>query len=468
MRSRGFVAGRRADLSCACGLIKSMLDLSRIETRYAKSGELNIAYQVFGQGDVDLVLIPGWASNVENIWTLGDFAVFAEKLAQFARVILLDRRGTGLSDPVPNPPTLEERMDDVRAVIDAVGWERAVIWGVSEGGPMAMMFAATYPHRVSALVLYGTFARFSRADDYPHGYPEKANEQWVTALETTWGTGELSRSFAPSMVADPAAMRILARLERMAMSPGTARKLFSLLTQTDVRHVLPAIGVPTMILHRTGDKPVRVGHARYLAERIAGAKFIELPGHDHLPWVGDVDALLGEVREFLTGERAAPEPDRILTTILFCDIVDSTKRAVELGDYDWKQLLSRFYAVVDAKLHHFRGRKLDTAGDGLFAAFDGPARAARCGASLVEAVRTLGLQLRVGVHTGECEVLGEKYSGIAVHLGARVASAAEPGQVLVTSTVKDLVVGSGILFEDLGSRTLKGVPDQWSLYRLIG
>ena len=445
-----------------------MLDTSRIETRYAKSGELNIAYQVFGEGDVKMVFIPGWASNVENIWTLPEFAEFAGKLAQFARVILLDRRGTGLSDPVVNPPTLEERMDDVRAALDAAGWERAVIWGVSEGGPMAMLFAATYPDRVPALLLYGTFARFSRADDYPHGYPPEANEKWLKRIESTWGTGELSRSFAPSKAADPAEMRIFARLERLAMSPGTARKLFTLLTQTDVRHVLPAIRVPTLILHRVRDQPVNVGHARYLAERIAGAKYVELPGEDHMPFMGDMDALLGEVREFLTGERAAPEVDRILTTILFCDIVDSTKCAAELGDHEWKQLLSRFYAVVDGKLHHFRGRMLDTAGDGLFAAFDGPARAARCGAALVEAVQALGLQLRVGVHTGECEVLGEKYSGIAVHLGARVASTAEPGQVLVTSTVKDLVVGSGIRFEDLGSRTLKGVPDRWRLYRLTG
>lgn len=443
-----------------------MLDTNHIETRYAKSGQLNIAYQVFGEGDVKMVFIPGWASNVENIWTLPEFAEFADKMAQFARVILLDRRGTGLSDPVVNPPTLEERMDDVRAVLDAAGWERAVIWGISEGGPMAMMFAATYPHRVPALVLYGTFARFSRANDYSHGYPLEVNEKWVADLESTWGSGELSRSFAPSMATDAATMRILARLERMAMSPGTARKLFALLTQTDVRHVLPAIRVPTLILHRTEDKPVRVGHARYLAERIAGAKYVELPGSDHMPMMGDVDALLGEVREFLTGERAAPESDRILATILFCDIVESTKRAAELGDHEWKKLLLQFYAMVDGKLHHFRGRKLDTAGDGLFAAFDGPARAARCGAALVEAAKALGLQMRVGVHTGECEVLGEKYSGIAVHLGARVASAAEPGQVLVTSTVKDLVVGSGIHFEDLGPRTLKGVPDQWRLFRL--
>jgi class 3 adenylate cyclase len=261
-------------------------------------------------------------------------------------------------------------------------------------------------------------------------------------------------------------MRILARLERLAMSPGTALKLFTLTTQIDVRHVLPTIRVPTLILHRVGDQPVSVKNARYLAEHIAGAKYVELAGVDHMPFMGDVDAMLGELREFLTGERALPEVDRVLTTILFCDIVDSTVRAAALGDREWKALLARFYALADAKLKHFRGRLLDSAGDGLFAAFDGPARAVRCGAALAEAVRALGLRLRVGVHTGECEVLGEKYSGIAVHLGARVAAAAEPDQLLVSSTVKDLVVGSGLQFEDLGPRTLKGVPEPWRLFRL--
>ncbi len=444
-----------------------MLNASQIETCYAKSGALNIAYQVFGEGAVDLVFIPGWASNVENIWTLPEFAQFAQKLAQFARVILLDRRGTGLSDPVPDPPTFEERMDDVRAVLDAAGWERAVIWGVSEGGPMAMLFAATYPARVAALILYGTFARFTRAEDYPPGFPPKVNEKWLATVESNWGTGELSRYFAPSRASEPAQMRRLARLERLAMSPGTALKLFTMLTQTDVRHVLPSIRVPTLILHRVGDQPVSVKHARYLAEQIAGAKYVELPGEDHMPMMGDIDAILGEAREFLTGERAAPEIDRVLTTILFCDIVDSTVRATELGDREWKALLARFYALADAKLKHFRGRLLDNAGDGLFAAFDGPARAVRCGAALAEAVRALGLRLRVGVHTGECEVLGEKYSGIAVHLGARVAAAAEPDQLLVSSTVRDLVVGSGLQFEDLGPRTFKGVPDPWRLFRMI-
>ena len=441
-----------------------MLDPNQLDVRYAKSGALNIAYQVFGSGELNLVLIPGWASHVENIWTLPDFAAFAEKLSHFARVVMLDRRGTGLSDPVSDPPTLEERMDDVRAVLDAVGWERAAIWGISEGGPMAMMFAATYPARTQALLLYGTFARFSRGEDYPHGYPAAVNAMWVPNLDAIWGTGELSRRFAPSITADAALMRILARLERMAMSPGTARKLFGMMTEVDVRHVLPAIRVPTLILHRIDDLPVRVGHARHLAQHIAGSKLVELAGEDHLPWCGDVDALLDEAREFLTGERAETEPDRILTTILFCDIADSTRRLAEVGDPAWKQVLASFYTLADDKLRHFRGRKLDTAGDGLFAAFDGPARAVRCGASLAKAVEPLGPRLRVGVHTGECEVLGEKYSGMAVHVGARVAALAEPGQVLVSSTVKNLVVGSGLDFADIGLHALKGVAGEWRLF----
>jgi pimeloyl-ACP methyl ester carboxylesterase len=441
-----------------------MLDSNAIDTRYARSGELNIAYQVFGSGAMKLVLIPGWASHVENVWTLRAFAEFAEKLVHLATVVMLDRRGTGLSDTVSNPPTLEERMDDVRAVLDAVGWQRAAIWGISEGGPMAMMFAATYPERTAALLLYGTFARFSRCEGYPHGYPPEANARWVPALDTTWGTGELSRSFAPSVTGDAPTLRLLARLERMAMSPGTARRLFAMMTELDVRHVLPAIRVPTLVLHRSDDKPVRVGHARYLAEHIAAARYVELPGSDHMPWYGDVDSLLGEVSEFLTGERRQLEADRVLTTILFCDIVDSTQRLAELGDLGWKQVLARFYALVDDELQRHRGRKLDTAGDGLFAAFDGPARAVRCGAALARAVQALGVQLRVGVHTGECEVFGDKYSGMAVHLGARVASAAQPGQVVVSSTVTNLVVGSGIRFDDLGLRTLKGIPGEWHLF----
>lgn len=444
-----------------------MFDPSLIETRYAKSGELNIAYQMYGDGDLNLVLIPGWASNVENIWTLKEFVSFAQQIAQFARVVMLDRRGTGLSDPVPEPPTLEERMDDVRAVMDSAGWDRAAVWGISEGGPMAMMFAATYPDRVAALLLYGTFARLPYADDYPHGPKPEATQRWLSTIESSWGTGKLSRSFGPSAIDDPATMRILGRLERMAMSPGTARKIFEILMQLDVRHVLGAIRVPTLILHRVDDKPVSVENSRYLAARIAGAKYVELPGADHIAWFGDVDALLAEVSEFLTGERSAPDLERVLTTIVFADIVDSTRHAAQVGDREWKEVLIRFYALCDEKLSHFRGRKLDTAGDGLFAAFDGPARAVRWSVAMVQAMKAQGIGLRVGVHTGECEVLGDKYSGIAVHLGARVASVAQPNQVVVSSTVKDLVVGSGIRFEDLGRRQLKGAPDEWHLFAVL-
>jgi len=307
------------------------IQANQIETRYAKSGELNIAYQQYGAGPVRLVYVPGWASHVENAWTFPEHAEFSSALARFARVIMLDRRGTGLSDPVAEPPTLEERMDDVRAVMDAAGWDRAAIWGISEGGPMAMLFAATYPERTQALVLYGTFARFTRSADYPIGYPPEVAERFLETVASSWGTGELSRGFAPARADDPAAVRDLARLERMSMSPGTAYKLFRNLVNTDLRDVLPAIRVPTLLLHRVDDLPIRVAHARYLAEHLPHARYVELPGSDHLPFVGDHGALLAEVREFLTGERAAPEADRVLTTILFCDIVDSTARAAALG-----------------------------------------------------------------------------------------------------------------------------------------
>jgi pimeloyl-ACP methyl ester carboxylesterase/class 3 adenylate cyclase len=444
-----------------------MLDPSEIETRYAKSGDVNIAYQVFGGGAVNLVYVPGWTSNVEYMWALPENHRFLDRLATFARVVVLDRRGTGLSDPVDNPPTLEERMDDVRAVMDAVGWQCASICGVSEGGPMSMLFAATYPRRTTSLVLCGTFARFSRDHDYPQGYSPRASERWLAVVESTWGTGETSKVFAPTRADDPAFVRALGRFERMAMSPRTAHKLFRLLTEVDVRHVLSAIRVPTLILHRVGDVPIAVSHGRYLAEHIEGAKYVELPGADHFPCMGDTDALVSELCEFLTGERVTPEADRVLATILFCDIVDSTRLAAELGDREWSTMLSRFHTLAEEKVKLFGGRRLDTAGDGLFASFDGPARAVRCGTALCAAAESLGAKLRVGVHTGECEVFGDKFSGIAVHVGARVAAASEPGQVLVTSTVKELVVGSGIRFADLGPRTLKGVPDEWRLYRAL-
>ena len=441
-----------------------MLDPDQIETRYADSAGLKIAFQVFGQGELNLVFIPGWVSNVEHVWTMPEFAEFGTRLARFARVVLLDRRGTGLSDPIVGAPTLEERMEDVRAVMDAVGWQDAVIWGTSEGGQMAMLFAATFPERTRALLLYGTFARAAQSDDYQVGVPNYRHEKWISLVDGLWGTGELSKAFAPNRANDPAFLKQMGKLERMAMSPGTAKKLFRISYETDVRHVLPSVRVPTLVLHRLGDQVVSIERSRYIADNIPNAKYVELPGDDHIPWIGDQQRLLDEAREFLTGDRPVPDADRVLTTILFCDIVDSTAHAARVGDLAWRALLERFYALADDRLRALRGRKLDTAGDGLFAAFDGPARAVRCGVDLCDRAAALGVQLRAGVHTGECEVLGEKYSGIAVHLGARVAGSAEPGQVVVSSTVKDLVAGSGIMFRDLGMRELKGVPGAWNIY----
>ena len=441
-----------------------MLDPDQIETRYADSGGLKIAFQIFGQGDLDLVFIPGWVSNVEHVWTMPEFAEFGTRLARFARVVLIDRRGTGLSDPIAGAPTLEERMDDVRAVMDAVGWQRAVIWGTSEGGQMAILFAASFPERTRALLLYGTFARIAQSNDYQFGVPDNRHQKWMSLVDRLWGKGELSKAFAPNRAHDVAFVKQMGKLERMAMSPGTASKLFRISYETDVRHVLPSVRVPTLILHRLGDQVVSIERSRYLADHIQNAQYVELPGDDHIPWIGDQQRLIDEARQFLTGDRPMPDVDRVLTTILFCDIVDSTAHAARIGDLAWRAVLERFYALADGRLRVFRGRKLDTAGDGLFAAFDGPARAVRCGVELCTGASALGLQLRVGVHTGECEVLGEKYSGIAVHLGARVAASAEPGQVVVSSTVKDLVAGSGITFRDLGMRELRGVPGAWNLY----
>ena len=436
-------------------------------TKYAKNGDVHIAYQVVGDGEHDLVLVPGWISHVEYAWEEPSFASFLKRLASFSRLILLDRRGTGLSDRTSDLPTLEQRMDDVRAVMDASGTERAAVVGLSEGGPMCMMFAATYPARTSALVLYGTFARMVRTADYPIGLPAEQLERFLDAVEQNWGTGAISaESFGPSAAHDEAFRRSWARFERLAVSPGGMKSLLRMTSETDARHTLPVIRVPTLILHREGDRVVRVAAARYIAERIRGAKYVELPGADHFPWLGDVDAIIGEIEEFVTGERSGEEADRVLATVMFTDIVGATERAVALGDRRWRELLDRHYAVIREELERFRGREVDTAGDGFFAAFDGPARAVRCAEEIVREMRELGLDVRVGLHTGECEVLDDKLSGIAVHTGARIAALAGAGEVLVSSTVKDLVAGSGIRFEERGIERLKGIPGEWRLYRV--
>jgi class 3 adenylate cyclase len=434
------------------------------ETKYAKSGDVNIAYQVTGEGPFDLLLVPGWVSHVENAWEEPSFARFLNRLTSFCRLIMLDRRGTGLSDPVAAMPTLEQRMDDVRAVMDAAGSEKAALFSMSEGGPMCILFAATYPERTSALVLYGTFARGLYDAEYPWGLTTRQVEHLFKRIDREWGKGMTAKIFAPSIAKNERHVRSWGRFERLAVSPGAARVLLQMAFDSDVRHVLPVIRVPSLILHRSDDVALAVGGARYMAEHIQGAKYIELPGSDHFAWTGDSDAVLDEVEEFLTGTRHGPQPDRMLATVMFTDIVGSTGRAVELGDRQWQDLLEHHHRLVRDLLQRFRGREIDTAGDGFFATFDGPARAVRCACAIMEALAKIGLTIRVGLHTGECEVAGEKVSGIAVHIGARVMAKARPGEVLVSSTVKDLVAGSGLGFIELGAFALKGIPDEWRLF----
>jgi class 3 adenylate cyclase len=434
------------------------------ETRYAKSGDLNIAYQVVGEGPFDLVYVPGWVSNIEAMWEEPSHAQLLGRLASFSRLILFDKRGTGLSDPVPldRLPTLEQRMDDVRAVMDAADSERAAIFGSSEGGLMSVLFAATSPERIEALITLAIYATRLWSADYPWAPTPEARAAEIEEIERTWG-GEMDIStLAPS--ADEAFRRRAVAYLRRSASPGAAVALLRMNSQIDVRHVLPTIRVPTLVLQRVDDRDVNVEEGRWIAQQIPGAKYVELPGDEHLIWAGDVDAVVDEVEEFLTGRRPMREPDRILATVLFTDIVGSTERANDLGDRRWRELLERHHVLVRGELNRFQGREVDTAGDGFFAAFDGPARAIRCARAIREAVRELGVEIRAGLHTGECELVGEKMAGVAVHTGARVAALAEPGEVLVSSTVKDLVAGSGIEFEDRGAHELRGVPGEWRLY----
>jgi class 3 adenylate cyclase/pimeloyl-ACP methyl ester carboxylesterase len=419
-----------------------------------------------GSGPRDLIFIQGWLSHLDFLWEDPFLARFFERLASFARLILFDKRGTGLSDRVAEAqlPTLEQRMDDVRAVMEAAGSERAALMGVSEGGPMSMLFAATYPDRVDALVMYASYAKWVKDADYPWAPTREDHENVAQIYERRWGEPLGIGTFAPSMRHDEGFKQGWARVLRAAASPAAAVALYRMNVDIDVRHVLPAIRVPTLLLHRTGDRVIDVNASRYLASRIASAKFVELPGDDHHFCVGDWQAIVGEAEEFLTGARPPSETDRILATVLFTDIVGSTGRAAELGDRAWRDVLERHHAAVRRELVRFRGREVDTAGDGFLAAFDGPARAVRAALAIGAAVPPLGLQVRIGLHTGECEVLGDKLSGIAVHIGARVAALAGPGEVLVSSTVKDLVAGSGLRFRARGAHELKGVPGAWQLY----
>jgi pimeloyl-ACP methyl ester carboxylesterase len=434
------------------------------ETRYARSGDTSVAYQVLGDGPTDLVYVPGFLSHLEWNWQYPPVARFLERLASFSRLILLDKRGTGLSDPVEGVPTLAERMDDVRAVMDAAGSERAALLGVADGGPLCLSFAAAHPERTSALVLYACPAKFTQDRDYPWGWTPAGIELYLTAGEPEWGTGIGAEALAPSLAGDEAYRSWFARLLRLSASPRMAIGLLRMNADMDVRGVLERIDAPALVLHRTGDLFVAPEHGAYLAERIPGAAHVELPGGDHWPWAGDAEAVLGAVQEFLTGVRWAPAGERVLTTVLFTDVVSSTERAAELGDSRWRDVLEEHRGLVRRELTRFSGREVEMVGDGFLAAFDAPARAIRCAGAIVAAVRRLGVEIRAGVHTGECEVVGEHLAGIAVHMGARVMSRAGAGEVLVSSAVRDLVAGSGIEFDDCGTCSLKGIPGEQRIF----
>lgn len=436
------------------------------ETRYARSGDVSIAYQVTGEGPVDLVRVPGFVSNVELEWQMPTVAAFNRRLAEFCRLIRFDKRGTGMSDRVGIAP-LETRMDDVRAVMDAVGSPRAALLGSSEGGPLSLLFAATYPERTTALILWSAFPRYTWAPDYPWGLTPREAQEENDALLRSWSDREeLEKAVDAFANTDPDTRRALAAIWRQSASPRDVEALSRMTYELDVRHVLSAITAPTLVMNRTGDDRVNVEGSRYLAEHIPGARYVEFLGADHVIASGETAPVLAEIEGILAtaSENSQAEPDRVLSTVLFTDIVGSTAKAAELGDRGWRELLERHHSLVRRELTRYRGRELDTAGDGFFASFDGPARAIQCARTIAEGVGELGLEIRAGLHTGECELLDDKVAGIAVSIGARVAAQASPGEVLVSQTVKDLVVGSGITFEDRGTQALKGVPGEWRLY----
>ena len=440
------------------------------QTQYARSGDVSIAYQVSGRGDLDVVFVPPSVSHVELAWELPNMRTMFGRLGSFARLIRFDKRGTGMSDSVAGAPTLETRMDDVRAVMDAAGSQRAALLGWSEGVAMSCLFAATYPQRAAALVLYGGHARALRAPDYPWGRTEAEALRMVAedraASETGTAATEIARSGMPH--GTPEEIEALGRLVRQSASPGAMEALDRMNIQIDIRQVLPAIRVPTLVLHNSGDRWVEVERGRDLAKRISGARFVEFPVEGHITPTADLPPVLDEIERFLRdvseSDAGAGEPERVLATVLFTDIVDSTTKAVELGDARWRALLEQHHGVIRRELLRTRGREIDTAGDGFFASFDGPARAIRCACAITDAVRDLGIEVRAGLHTGECEIVDGKVAGIAVHTGARVAAEARPSEVLVTHTVKDLVAGSDLSFEERGPRQLKAIPGEWRLY----
>lgn len=439
-------------------------------TKYATSGHLNIAYQVFGDGPRDLVYVPGWISNIELMWDDPVLASILRRLGTFARVITFDKRGTGMSDrlPLDQLPELEERMDDVRAVMDAVGSERATLFGHSEGGSMSCLFAATYPERTEGLILASTYAKRIWSEDHPWAPTPEARAEEIKEVEAHWGDPDhLSPYMLGDRGGDQAFREWVARYFRLSATPKAAGQLLRMNTQMDTRSTLPLIQAPTLLLYRTLDEDVEVEEGRWMASQIPNAKFVELPGDAHLFWAVDPQQFVDEIEEFVTGQREAADPERVLSTVLFTDIVDSTKRAAELGDQAWRSLLERHDRVTREELQRWRGVERAHTGDGMLATFDGPARAVRAAQAIGAAVRGMGIEVRAGVHTGEVEIVGANVAGLAVHLGARVASLAEAGEVVVSRTVKDLVVGSQLRFESKGIHDLKGVPGEWEVFAVM-
>ncbi len=435
------------------------------ETKYAQSGDVSIAYQVVGSGPLDLLIVPGFISHLEQAWEDPAYSRFLQQLASFSRLIQFDKRGTGLSDRIAEIPTFEQRMDDVRAVMDATGSKRAALFGISEGGPMSVLFAATYPERTSALVLYGSIARGAWAPDYPWGSRLDENwEEWLEGWRKGWGGPYAIETWAPSAAHDERFRQWWAKYLRLGASPSAVINVFRMNAAIDVRDILPAVHVPTLVLHRSGDRAIEVEQGRYLAQHIPGAKFVELSGDDHLWWVGDSESIVNEIQEFLTGERHAIEPDRVLVTVLFTDIVDSTKRATEMGDRRWRGLIESHNKLMHTEINRFRGRAVKSTGDGFLATFDGPARAIHCAFAASEEMRRMGIEIRSGLHTGEVELIGDDVGGIAVHTAARVLAKAKASEVWTSRTVKDLVAGSKFRFSERGTYNFKGVPGDWPLF----
>jgi pimeloyl-ACP methyl ester carboxylesterase len=438
------------------------------KTLYARSGDVHIAYQVVGDGPLDLIYAPPWIGNMELFWEEPSYTRFLKRLASFSRLILFDKRGTGSSDRAVSIPIIEQQIDDLTAVMDSVGSERAALLGASEGGSLCTLFAATHPERTSALILCGAVATTRWSPETPWAPTRETFESWIETVRREWGGPLALDLFAPSVAHDKRFREWWARLLRLAASPAAAVALLRMLDEIDVRPVLPTIRVPTLVLHCTGDRVVNVENGRYLGRHIPNARYVELPGEDHFPYLGDTDAIVAEIEEFLTGARRAPEADRVLATVLFTDIVGSTTHAAELGDQRWRDLLECYQALVRRELARFRGREVKALGDGFLATFDGPARAIRCACAIRDGVRPLGIEIRAGLHTGECELMGDDVGGIAVHIGARVAASADPGAVLVSGTVKDLVTGSGLGFVDRGAHSLQGVPGESRLFAVEG